>query len=149
MRAKEDKGCTGGNCRVFVVEQHAHRRNDGFRCPRLDEFVGPSPSSPGFTLMRTSKETRVRITLTKIDAGRRHLEAAIKLFFFDDDVVAVHTLAAASFNLLGQQKGTQLITGVVRREQSFVTASPVHPLFRISGDTNARRLVPGGRPYAQ
>lgn len=36
-----------------------------------------------------------RMAVTKIDAARRQLDCAIRLFFDDDDSLAVHTLAYA------------------------------------------------------
>jgi O-acetylhomoserine/O-acetylserine sulfhydrylase-like pyridoxal-dependent enzyme len=40
------------------------------------------------------------IRLTKFDAIRAQLDAAIELFFTSDNVVATHTLAAAAYNAL-------------------------------------------------
>ena len=38
--------------------------------------------------------------VTKLDAARRQLEAAIRLLFAQDDAVSIHTLAHASFGIL-------------------------------------------------
>lgn len=38
--------------------------------------------------------------VNKIDAVKRQLETAIQLFFYEADPVSIHTLAAASYNLL-------------------------------------------------
>ena len=40
------------------------------------------------------------IEVSKLDAARRQLETAIRLFFYDGDFVSTHTLAAAAFNVL-------------------------------------------------
>jgi len=40
------------------------------------------------------------IKIGKIDIARRQLETAINLFFYDRDVVSIHTLTAAAFNIL-------------------------------------------------
>jgi hypothetical protein len=42
----------------------------------------------------------MKLRVTKIDAARRQLETAIELYFADRDPVAVHTLAAAAFEVL-------------------------------------------------
>lgn len=49
-----------------------------------------------------------KIEVTKIDAARRQLETAIKLYFIDADPVSIHTLTAAAYNILRdvtKQKG--------------------------------------------
>ncbi len=40
------------------------------------------------------------ITITKLDAARRQLRTAIDLWFRDGDPVAIHTLAAASYQII-------------------------------------------------
>jgi len=40
------------------------------------------------------------LRLTKLDAARAQLDAAIELFFTSDNPVAVHTLCAAAYNVL-------------------------------------------------
>jgi hypothetical protein len=42
----------------------------------------------------------MKIEVSKLDAARRQLETAIRLFFYDVDFVSTHTLAAAAFNVL-------------------------------------------------
>jgi hypothetical protein len=49
-----------------------------------------------------------RFRVSKVDASRRQLETAINLFFYERDVVSIHTLSAAAFNILsdiGRHKG--------------------------------------------
>ncbi len=41
-----------------------------------------------------------KILVTKLDAARRQLRTAIKLWFEDADPVSVHTLVAASYNVI-------------------------------------------------
>jgi hypothetical protein len=41
--------------------------------------------------------------ISKLDAAKRQLEVAIRLYFAWGDPVAIHTLAAAAINLLKQQ----------------------------------------------
>jgi hypothetical protein len=40
------------------------------------------------------------ITVSKFDAARRQLETAIRLYFVNGDPVSIHTLTAASYNIL-------------------------------------------------
>jgi len=50
------------------------------------------------------------IRLTKLDAIRAQLDAAIELFFTSDNVVATHTLAAAAYNTfkdIAKREGAQ------------------------------------------
>lgn len=42
----------------------------------------------------------VQSQVSKLDVARRQLETAIRLFFYEGDFVSIHTLAAASFNVL-------------------------------------------------
>ena len=41
-----------------------------------------------------------KYTISKIDAARRQLECAIRLYFNDGDAISIHTLAAAARNVL-------------------------------------------------
>ena len=41
-----------------------------------------------------------KLLISKFDAGRRQLKTAIRLWFEDDDPVAIHTLAAAAYEIL-------------------------------------------------
>jgi hypothetical protein len=38
--------------------------------------------------------------ISKLDAARRQLETAINLFFYERDIVSIHTLSAAAFNIV-------------------------------------------------
>lgn len=40
------------------------------------------------------------LVLTKIDVGRRQLNTAVRMFFFEEDVVSLHTVAAAAHGVL-------------------------------------------------
>lgn len=42
---------------------------------------------------------RTKITISKIEAAQRQLDTAIQLWFYDQDPVSVHTLAAAAYNI--------------------------------------------------
>jgi hypothetical protein len=38
--------------------------------------------------------------ITKLDAGGRQLDAAIRMFFKNEDMLAVHTVSRAAFRVL-------------------------------------------------
>jgi hypothetical protein len=52
--------------------------------------------------MKASSEKRkaAGIFVTKFNAARRQLDAAIRMFFSDEDVLAVHTLGTAAYRIL-------------------------------------------------
>lgn len=41
-----------------------------------------------------------KLLISKFDAAKRQLECAVRLFFFEGDPVAIHTLVAAGYNVL-------------------------------------------------
>lgn len=49
-----------------------------------------------FLVMKKTKN----ITISKLDAARRQLETAIRLYFANGDPVSIHTLAAAAYNIV-------------------------------------------------
>lgn len=60
------------------------------------------------------KESHVSLKISKTDAAKRQLEAAIRMWFHDGDPVSIHTLAAAAHQVvhdLGKARG---ITAVLR-----------------------------------
>jgi hypothetical protein len=57
------------------------------------------------------------LSISKLDAARRQLEVAIRLYFFDDDPVSIYTLGAAAYGVLRDialAKKVQLLTGEQR-----------------------------------
>ena len=42
----------------------------------------------------------MKISLSKTEAARRQIDAAIRLFFADEDVVPIHTILMAAFRIL-------------------------------------------------
>ena len=42
----------------------------------------------------------MKLTIPKLDAAKRQLETAIRLYFSSADPVAVHTLTAAAYNVI-------------------------------------------------
>jgi hypothetical protein len=55
-------------------------------------------SLPSSFMSLTTDDTK--ITVTKLDATRRQLKAAIRLWFEDGDPVVIHTLIAAAYEIL-------------------------------------------------
>jgi hypothetical protein len=50
-----------------------------------------------------------QLIVSKLDAAKRQLDTALRLYFHDDDPVSIHTLASASFNLLSDiAKGSSI-----------------------------------------
>ena len=41
-----------------------------------------------------------RLQISKLDAARRQLEIAVRLYFAEDDPVSIHTLTSAAYQLL-------------------------------------------------
>lgn len=41
-----------------------------------------------------------RINITKLDAAKRQLETAIRLYFHNEDPVSIHTLVSAAYNIV-------------------------------------------------
>ncbi len=71
-------------------------------------------------------------TVTKLEAAERHLRVAIRLFFEDRDLVAVHTLAAAALDLL---------RGLARRHGVGSSFLKDNPLVRPEKKQELARLV--------
>lgn len=65
------------------------------------------------------------LQISKLDAARRQLEVAVRLYFSNDDPVSIHTLAAAAYN-------------VIRDVSSKRNATPM-----LLKDTVAQMLRPG------
>jgi hypothetical protein len=40
-----------------------------------------------------------KLKISKLDAAKRQLEVAIRLYFYFGDPVAIHTLTAAAYNI--------------------------------------------------
>jgi hypothetical protein len=56
------------------------------------------------------------IHISKLDVAKRQLEIAIRLFFKSEDVVAMHTLAAAAHQILTDLSGMQGKTSFLKHE---------------------------------
>jgi hypothetical protein len=57
--------------------------------------------------------------ISDLEAGKRQLESAVKLFFHDADVVSIHTLACAAhevLNKIGRQRGVKSILKDLAKE---------------------------------
>ena len=62
--------------------------------------------------------TTASIHVTKLTAAKRQLQAAIRLFFMEEDNLAVHTVAAASYGLLKDLKRDR---GMSEAADSYLT----------------------------
>ncbi len=51
-------------------------------------------------MSETQQDYGPKETVTKLDAARRQLHTAIRLFFANEDMVSVHTLTRASHEIL-------------------------------------------------
>lgn len=65
------------------------------------QFVQADAASPrGFTQMLAAMPRNVAISVSKIDAAKRQLETALRLYFGSEDPITIHTLASAAFGIL-------------------------------------------------
>lgn len=60
------------------------------------------------------EENMTKHSINKIDAARRQIETAITLFFYERDIVSIHTLASAAYTI---------IFDVAKKNGSSVTTS--------------------------
>lgn len=56
------------------------------------------------------------INISKLEAAKRQLETAIKLYFENEDPVSIHTLVCASYNVLMDIGGKQSIKPIIKSE---------------------------------
>ena len=86
------------------------------------------------------------VRITKIDAAGRLIDAAIEMFFFGYDPVAIHTIAAASHDIVralakrrgvtGLSLGANLIEREFHKKWSDVTRSDISLLKHADNDQN-------------
>jgi hypothetical protein len=86
------------------------------------------------------------VRLTRIDAAGRLIDAAIEMFFFDGDPIAIHTIAAASHDIVralakrrgvtGLSLGANLIEREFHKQWNDLTRSDTNPLKPVDGDPN-------------
>lgn len=69
------------------------------------------------------------IFLSKLDVARRQLEVALKLFFNDNDIVAIHTLVAASHKVLFDLSKKQGIRSIVKEDFLDTIAEDMRPIY--------------------
>ena len=90
--------------------------------------------------------------ISKLDAARRQLEVAMRLYFFDDDPVSIYTLGAASYGVLRDyavSKGVELQTaeqGILRRvvpgkKRELLAAMRRHQNFFKHADKDSDSLI--------
>lgn len=64
--------------------------------------------------------------ISKLDAARRQLETAIRLYFNDCDPVSIHTLTAASYNIVRDINRSARGTKLIIKEQLIERVVPEH-----------------------
>jgi hypothetical protein len=74
--------------------------------------------------------------ITKLDAARRQLVTAIRLFFADDDLAAIHTLACAAREIYEKHCAAQ---GVERMFEYIESANPQRTRKELWGILNGTR----------
>ena len=52
-------------------------------------------------------ETGAKVHITKLAAAQRQLRAAIRLYFVDEDELAIHTVASAAYRLINDLKAAR------------------------------------------
>jgi len=77
--------------------------------------MNPQKISPHKTWTKKEKEKNF-IYISKLDAAKRQLEISIRLFFRKSDVVAIHTLAAATHGVLNDLGVKRGIKSIIKNE---------------------------------
>jgi len=72
------------------------------------------------------------ISISKLDASKRQLETAIRLFFCDGEPVSVHTLSAAAYNILKALNKKKSGSPMIVKELIFEMVKPEHKSSVIS-----------------
>jgi hypothetical protein len=68
--------------------------------------------------------TEQQLTISKLDAARRQLETAIRLYFHQGDPVSIHTLVAAAYNVIRDINKHRGGSKMVMKEQLFEFVKP-------------------------
>ncbi len=64
------------------------------------------------------------IEITKLEAARRQLETAIRLYFSNGDQISIHTLAAASYNVIRDIVRKKKLGAMIVKDLSVQHAKP-------------------------
>jgi hypothetical protein len=64
--------------------------------------------------------------VTKLAAAKRQLQAAIRLFFLEEDELAIHTVASASYGLLKDLKRDRGVSEVADVYHTSQLQNPSH-----------------------
>ncbi len=64
------------------------------------------------------------IEITKLDAAKRQLETAIRLYFLEGDEISIHTLAAASYNVIRDIVKKKKLGAMIVKDLSVQHAKP-------------------------
>jgi hypothetical protein len=85
--------------------------------------VLPPPLNP--EALGVSRSRYMAETIAKLDAAKRQLTVAIRLFFNHADPVAIHTLAAAAYQILYDLSKGHGMIGVVKGNPNVRTEIPI------------------------
>ena len=66
------------------------------------------------------------LNISKLDAARRQLEVAIRLYFSNSDPISIHTLSAASYNILRDINKNLGKDPIMLKERFFDNVKPEH-----------------------
>jgi hypothetical protein len=93
--------------------------------------------------MKKSKEQHAEILISKIEAARRQIDAAIRMTIANEDEVAIHTVASAGYRILRDllNKRGKFDVEELLRLGLFAHASE---LVRGSPSSNLNELFPMG-----
>jgi hypothetical protein len=69
------------------------------------------------------------LTISKLDAARRQLETAARLYFTGGDPVSVHTLTAAAYNILKDLNAARGGKPMIVKETLLAFVKPEHEQF--------------------
>jgi hypothetical protein len=89
---------------------------------------------------------RVDLALNKYEAARRQLNAAIRMLFRGDDILAVHSVAYAAFNLLRELAISRGVEDSESRIESALQNAAVEVALKQLYERAARTLNEHGTP---
>jgi hypothetical protein len=67
-----------------------------------------------------------KLQVTKLDAARRQLETAIRLYFHEGDAVSIHTLTTAAYNILRDLSVHRGNMGMIVKDRLIEQVKPEH-----------------------
>lgn len=72
----------------------------------------------------TSADWEKGLVISKLDAARRQLETAIRLYFHNGDPVSIHTLTAAAYNVIRDITGKRGAPPMLLKDKIFEVVKP-------------------------